>query len=451
MGKHGCIRPFDELQIISWIVFPIFVIAYGCLVAPPLSLTIQVPISILFGTIVLFLFIAASKTTLSDSGDPQVYYGIQQLQDPERNTHWWVEGSKKCHVCKVHRQPLSEHCRVCNKCVETFDHHCKWLNTCIGSQNYQIFFTTLSLATLQVSLHFCLIVVQLIAYGASTNFQDQVQISMNATLGESGHIVWLILQCIVCVLLGIFSYLLFDLFKFHIGLIRHDDTTFDYFKNQNRRQRSINLRKKQQQQQEGGNRNNVNEGGFGGVGVGAGNIGSVGKGAVFPADFETELDTIRQGTICAAVCFPCFPSGAPNKISKDWKIPNAKGKRRKEEVNEVERRMDGTSNEAKIENEMITMDVAKVPSKEKKHGMSQPVQVEFEDVERSVAATVRVDKERMDATIEIGSTVRCLSFGIGVVVELRKDIVVVELSDWILTNNTKVKIYTNRDGMELRV
>lgn len=118
-------------------------------------------------------------------------------------------------------------------------------------------------------------------------------------------------------------------------------------------------------------------------------------------------------------------------------------------MNEVERRMDGTRNEAKIENETITMDVAKVPSKEKKHGMSQPVQVEFEDVERSVAATVRVDKERMDATIEIGRIVRCLSFGIGIVVELRKDIVVVELSDWILTNNTKVKIYTNRDGMEL--
>ena len=139
MPKHGCTRPFDELQMISWVVFPLFVVAFSCLCVPPLPLFAQCLLSIPFGLVVVGLFYFAAKTTLSDSGDPQVYYGHQLQKDPEKHIHWTsycVEGSKKCHVCKVHRQPLSEHCRVCKKCVETFDHHCKWLNNCIGSQNY---------------------------------------------------------------------------------------------------------------------------------------------------------------------------------------------------------------------------------------------------------------------------------------------------------------------------
>ena len=108
-------------------------------------------------------------------------------------TSYCVEGSKKCHVCKVHRQPLSEHCRVCKKCVETFDHHCKWLNNCIGSQNYYGFFVTLTLATLQVCSHFIVVLGELIAYGASTTFQTSVVV---ATRNSGGEVVWLVLQSV---------------------------------------------------------------------------------------------------------------------------------------------------------------------------------------------------------------------------------------------------------------
>ena len=308
MGKHGCTRPFDELQMLSWIVFPLFVTAFGCLAIPPLPLSLQLVLSIPFGLIVLTLFIFAGKTTLSDSGDPQVYYGMTQRrrkeQDQEDVTAWQeytVEGSKKCHVCKVHRQPLSEHCRICNKCIETFDHHCKWLNNCIGSQNYRSFFWTLSMATLQTSCHLLIVVCELIVYGATTEFQTNVLQSMTLVDPKNGDIIWLIIQIIIALILFIFTYMLFDLWKFHLNLIRHDETTFDYFKNQNKRKLLKDARQKQQQQEVGGG----------------------GGGAVFPADFD-EVE-VRQGTRCAAIFFPCCPLGAPNKMPK-WTLTTTREK-----------------------------------------------------------------------------------------------------------------------------
>lgn len=319
MGKHGCTRPFDELQMLSWIVFPLFVTAFGCLAIPPLPLSLQLVLSIPFGLIVLTLFFFAGKTTLSDSGDPQVYYGMMMTQrrrneqDQEDVTAWQeytVEGSKKCHVCKVHRQPLSEHCRVCNKCIETFDHHCKWLNNCIGSQNYLFFFWTLSMATLQTSCHLLIVVCELIVYGATTEFQTSVLQSMTLVDPASGDIVWLILQIIFALILFIFTYLLFDLWKFHLNLIRNDETTFDYFKNQNKRRLRKDALQKQQRQRQRQQQQEVGGGGGGG-------------GAVFPAEFD-EVQ-VRQGTICAAICFPCCPLGAPNKMPK-WTLTRAREK-----------------------------------------------------------------------------------------------------------------------------
>ena len=468
MGKNGCTRPFDELQIVSWFVFPLFVVAFGCLVATPLPFAAQLVVSIFFGTVVLCLFLFAAKTTLSDSGDPQVYYGISLRQskdatgqvDPEHNflATYFTEGSKKCHVCKVYRQPLSEHCRICNKCVETFDHHCKWLNTCIGSQNYRFFFLTLTLATTQVTVHFFFIIGELIAYGASVEFRQNVEHAMRA-IPAGGGTIWLVLQIIVGLMLGAFAYLLADLWKFHIRLIRHDDTTFGYLKNQQRRDRLAKedqrMKKKQQQQS-------------GGSGV------SGGSSAVFPAEFE-ELQMVRQGSLCSAICFPCVPSGAPNKMPLQWTSPeirmkSEKAKEKTKEKNEkegknMEKKDDDTKREEKViemvevtgdsdeSNRNSKQDLLRTPktttgdddgsnsnsnsnsngngngnSGKSSSAPSQPVKVEFSESNEMV----------------VGTRVTTILGILGTVCELRreKDSMLVVKLDWKMANGKNALLYT---------
>jgi hypothetical protein len=406
MPKHGCTRPFDELQMVSWVVFPLFVVAFSCLCVPPLPMYAQFLLSIPFGLVVVGLSYFAAKTTLSDSGDPQVYYGHQLQKDPEKNMHWTsycVEGSKKCHVCKVHRQPLSEHCRVCKKCVETFDHHCKWLNNCIGSQNYYGFFVTLTLATLQVCSHFIVVLGELIAYGASTTFQTSVVV---ATRNSGGEVVWLVLQSVCGVLLGVFGYLLFDLFKFHITLIQHDDTTFGYFKARNRREVEDRKRKKLQQEVAGG-------------------------AAVFPAEFELQQE-VAGGTVCAAICFPCFPTGAPNKLPK-WIHPLDKEQQEKEDTAKVVKE--------EVKEVATVVQETKVPSNAKADGQREakvttdsrnpsPVTVEFINKPQSM-------KNKRGKAMRLGLT--------GVIKSSQpreKDGMIEMVLDWTLANDKHAVVYS---------
>jgi palmitoyltransferase len=419
MSRHGCTRPFDELQILSWVVFPLFVVAFGCLAVPPLPLSLQLVVSIPFGVVVLGLFAFAGKTTLSDSGDPQVYYGMQRRSDQEEVAWetYAVEGSKKCHVCKVHRQPLSEHCRVCNKCVETFDHHCKWLNNCIGSRNYRIFFWTLSLATLQTSCHFLIVVSELVVYGAVTGFQTSVTESMTLIPG-GGDLVWLVLQIILALLLGVFAYLLFDLWKFHINLIRNDETTFDYFRNQNKRE----LLKRTRHQE------------VGDAGAGAG-------GAVFPAEFDGV--GVRQGTICAAMCFPCCPLGAPNKMPK-WKLTR-EGEGRKEEEEE-KNEGENKKGEKKIALQPAASAVGQQANSDKVDATRDPLGTELQH-----PSMVSSGSTQSPVTVEFQSSSergrRGVSTALGlpgvVVREARSEDGIIKMKlDWTLANNKHAVVYT---------
>jgi hypothetical protein len=156
------------------------------------------------------------------------------------------------------------------------------------------------LATVQVCSHFVIVAGEIIAYGVSTNFQANVGTAMR---NFGGEFIWLILQCVCVIILGTFGYLLFDLFKFHITLIRYDDTTYNYFKARDRRDRIRKVMKRRK-------RHDV------------GKAGTSTDGAVFPAEFDPlEVNALQKGTVCAALCFFCCPIGAPNKLPK-WVAPH---------------------------------------------------------------------------------------------------------------------------------
>lgn len=57
-----------------------------------------------------------------------------------------------CPQCCVYRKPRARHCQCCNRCVEKFDHHCPWINNCIGGRNLGMFYVTLWIAWLWLSL-----------------------------------------------------------------------------------------------------------------------------------------------------------------------------------------------------------------------------------------------------------------------------------------------------------
>lgn len=288
--SNGCARTPDPLQALSWVALPLFLASFILLSLPPLPPAAQAVLAVVYALLTLLLLFAAGKTTLSDPTDPDVRRALYSmhltdgssegekggLRTPTRSP-----GSKKCYVCKVYRRPLTEHCRVCNTCVETFDHHCKWLNNCVGSQNYQLFFATLSATTLHVLVHTLVAASALVAYAVSYRIDGAVDV------------LRIVLQSVSLALSIIFEVLLVQLWYFHIKLIQDDTTTYEMSTGQTNRSRRINKMQ-----------------------TGAGS-------SVFPAqDANRRACSLGAGTprpsFCVALIFPLNPSLSRAVTKEPW-------------------------------------------------------------------------------------------------------------------------------------
>ena len=156
---------------------------------------------------------------MSDPSDRQVQYALRHIENGGTLaylTRMTVPESTKCYICKVYRQPLTEHCRICNTCVKQFDHHCKWLNNCVGSNNYRLFSASLTLTTLHVFVHTIVAMIALFTY-ALFFFSVEGEID----------VLRITLQSTAFLLSSIFLVLLLKLWIFHIELIREDKTTYE--------------------------------------------------------------------------------------------------------------------------------------------------------------------------------------------------------------------------------
>ena len=129
---HGFTWPFDSLQVMSWVIFPMFVVLFFVFNGPCLRYPENIAVSTVWGVIAAVAVTLNVLAVRSDATDPGVRTKVDDLMEvncPEDKT--------SCCICKAFVDKSSKHCRKCNKCVVGFDHHCKWLNNCVGARNYR--------------------------------------------------------------------------------------------------------------------------------------------------------------------------------------------------------------------------------------------------------------------------------------------------------------------------
>jgi hypothetical protein len=131
---NGFEKPFDRLQILSYVIFIFLIVSYYILLVP-LSETAAA-----FATVYALLLASVVPLAYLSSRTDPVDDCVLNHRTGRSNSN--IPGCDEanllyCCYCKTHVQKRSKHCRACNKCVSDFDHHCKWLNNCIGGKNYR--------------------------------------------------------------------------------------------------------------------------------------------------------------------------------------------------------------------------------------------------------------------------------------------------------------------------
>ncbi|GMH95366.1 hypothetical protein TrST_g10742 [Triparma strigata] len=135
MRVNGMSAPLNGLQILTWFLFPYFLIGYTLLTFLPLlpNLSYNLPLAI---AIYIAALAAVYNGYIACTVNPIDPLLLANLTAVPQVRSVGGPGKKFCWVCQVHVSTNSQHCRFCDKCVHSFDHHCAWLNTCVGSSNY---------------------------------------------------------------------------------------------------------------------------------------------------------------------------------------------------------------------------------------------------------------------------------------------------------------------------
>ncbi|XP_078162756.1 putative protein S-acyltransferase 19 isoform X2 [Carex rostrata] len=188
--RHGWQLPAHHFQVIAIAVYFILCIAFYIFFSPFLGNDIYQYIAVgVYSVLALSVFILYVRCTAIDPADPGILINIEDdfatksqkqegdVEEPvkidlttEDNTKnqralcelccfpcaiFVKEDCRKnletsedqdgeedalfCTLCNAEVKKFSKHCRSCDKCVDGFDHHCRWLNNCVGRKNYITF------------------------------------------------------------------------------------------------------------------------------------------------------------------------------------------------------------------------------------------------------------------------------------------------------------------------
>jgi len=229
---HGFERPFDVHQAASWYVMGSFAIIFFVLYSPievgPAGITVDCLYG-LFIALTVFFGVMSMSIDPSDDGAIKARNSTASMpaEPPPPNA------TNHCGLCDAYVLKRSKHCRRCNKCVDTFDHHCPWLNTCVGRKNYPYFMGLLCSV-------FSLTAVQIGAYIHAGVRQINVESQRERladVFGGLSALAYGILLSVFGALVVPAMLLVFQLFSFHLGLIRREMTTYEFIMAQRKKEK----------------------------------------------------------------------------------------------------------------------------------------------------------------------------------------------------------------------
>ncbi|NXQ69696.1 ZDHC1 palmitoyltransferase, partial [Quiscalus mexicanus] len=259
--RNGWSWPLHLFQVIAWLLFLFFaLVGFGILV--PLLPRHWLPAGYICPGVCFIYHLVVHLTAVSiDPADANVreknYLG--PLATFNRNQHAHVIENHHCHVCDVDVSANSKHCGTCNKCVCGFDHHCKWLNNCVGERNYWLFLNSVLSAILGLGLLLLVAFYVFVEFfvdpavlrsdqhfDALRNHMDRWFVFLPASPVETQAPAILVTAGIFILLSLVTMILLGHLLTFHIYLLWHKLTTYEYILQQRPQQQPDKVDKKQE-------------------------------------------------------------------------------------------------------------------------------------------------------------------------------------------------------------
>ncbi|NXY09840.1 ZDHC1 palmitoyltransferase, partial [Pteruthius melanotis] len=259
--RNGWSWPLHLFQIIAWLLFLFYaLVGFGILV--PLLPRHWLPAGYICPGVCFIYHLVVHLTAVSiDPADANVreknYLG--PLATFNRNQHAHVIENHHCHVCDVDVSAKSKHCGTCNKCVCGFDHHCKWLNNCVGERNYWLFLNSVLSAILGLGLLLLIAFYVFVEFfidptvlrsdqhfDALRNHMDRWFVFLPASPVETRAPAILVTAGIFILLSLVTMILLGHLLTFHIYLLWHKLTTYEYILQQRPQQQPDKVDKKQE-------------------------------------------------------------------------------------------------------------------------------------------------------------------------------------------------------------
>ncbi|NWT73321.1 ZDHC1 palmitoyltransferase, partial [Prunella himalayana] len=259
--RNGWSWPLHLFQVLAWLLFLFFaLVGFGILV--PLLPRHWLPAGYICPGVCFIYHLVVHLTAVSiDPADANMreknYLG--PLATFNRTQHAHVIENHHCHVCDVDVSAKSKHCGTCNKCVCGFDHHCKWLNNCVGERNYWLFLNSVLSAILGLGLLLLVAFYVFVEFfvdpavlrsdqhfDALRNHMDRWFVFLPASPVETRAPAILVTAGIFILLSLVTMILLGHLLTFHIYLLWHKLTTYEYILQQRPQQQPDKADKKQE-------------------------------------------------------------------------------------------------------------------------------------------------------------------------------------------------------------
>ena len=204
-------------KLLIFIIFVVISIEYYCYVFEIMIKSMNqknfhliLTLLVIFHIILLLLLMAFVSTMSTNPGEIPLYWGFYIGDDDYKRKRY-------CLICNAFKPERSHHCSVCNICVLNMDHHCPWVDNCIGFYNRKFFMQLLLyvvILTIYVDISEFYFVVNL----AIKLFKQHIKYSQiaRATLVIFAYLA-----------IFIFSIIITNFFKFHIGLVLKNSTTIE--------------------------------------------------------------------------------------------------------------------------------------------------------------------------------------------------------------------------------